>query len=53
MPGLYDYFMRNKLYSDFKFYRVMKIKAFIAVRLFKNYPALSAEHRKYAYFLLD
>ena len=32
MISLYDYFMKNRLYSDFKFYRVSQIKNFIEIR---------------------
>lgn len=37
MVPVYDYFMKNRLYSDFKFYRISKIKKFIEIRSFKNY----------------
>ncbi len=35
MVYLYDYFMKNRLYSDFKFYRVSKIKKFITIKNYK------------------
>ena len=53
MVYLYDYFMKNRLYSDFKFYRVSKIKQFILVRNFKNEPKDSLEFKKYSEFVLD
>jgi hypothetical protein len=53
MIFLYDYFMENRLYSDFKFYRVSKIKQFILVRDFKNEPKDSLEFKKYSEFILD
>jgi len=53
MAYLYDYFMKNRLYSDFKFYRVSKIKQFILVRNFKNEPKDSLEFKKYSEFVLD
>lgn len=53
MVFLYDYFMINRLYSDFKFYRVSKIKKFIEVREFKNEPKDSLEFKKYSDFMLD
>lgn len=53
MVFLYDYFMKNRLYSDFKFYRVSKIKKFIEVRDFKNEPKDSLEFKKYSEFVLD
>ena len=43
MVFLYDYFMKNRLYSDFKFYRVSKIKQFIAIRDYKNESKDSVE----------
>ena len=53
MVFLYEYFMKNRLYSDFKFYRVSKIKKFIEVREFKNEPKDSLEFKKYYEFILD
>ena len=53
MVFLYEYFMKNRLYSDFKFYRVSKIKKFIEVRKYKNEPKNSLEFKKYSEFILD
>lgn len=53
MVFLYEYFMKNRLYSDFKFYRVSKIKKFIEVREFKIEPKDSLEFKKYSEFILD
>lgn len=53
MVFLYDYFMRNRLYSDFKFYRVSKIKGFIIVRDYKNDAKDSIEFKIYSDFILD
>jgi len=53
MMYLYEYFMKNRLYSDFKFYRVTKIKEFIEIRDYKNEPKDSIEFRIYSNFLLD
>ena len=53
MVYLYDYFMKNRLYSDFKFYRVSKIKGFIVVRDYKNEPKDSIEFKIYSEFILD
>jgi hypothetical protein len=53
MVFLYDYFMKNRLYSDFKFYRVSKIKQFIIVRDYKNEPKNSVEFKIYSDFILD
>ena len=53
MVFLYDYFMKNRLYSDFKFYRVSKIKQFITVRDYKNDLKDSIEFKIYSDFILD
>ena len=53
MVFLYDYFMKNRLYSDFKFYRVSKINKFIEIREFKNEAKDSLEFKKYSEFVLD
>jgi len=53
MVFLYEYFMKNRLYSDFKFYRISKIKKFIEIREFKNEPKGSLEHKIYSEFILD
>lgn len=52
MVYLYDYFMKNRLYSDMKFYRVSKIKEFIAIRHYNLYPKGSPEFQVYSSFLL-
>ena len=43
MLPLYDYFMINRLYSDFKYYRVTQIKKFIEIRDYKNSDFYSVE----------
>ena len=53
MVFLYDYFMKNRLYSDFKFYRISKIKQFIVVRDYKNDPKYSVEYKIYSDFILN
>lgn len=53
MVFLYDYFMKNRLYCDFKFYRVSKIKQFIIVRNYKDDPKDSIEYKIYSDFILD
>lgn len=53
MVYIYDFFMKNRLYSDFKFYRVSKIKPFLLIRDFKNSPKNSLEFNKYCEFMLD
>ena len=53
MVYLYDYFLKNRLYSDFKFYRVTKIKNFIEIRDYKNSSKNSIEYKIYSNFILD
>lgn len=53
MLFIYDYFMRNRLYSDMKYYRVSKIKSFIQIRKYKTSPMHSLEHKIYYDFLID
>jgi hypothetical protein len=53
MMPLYDYFMKNRLYSDFKFFRVTKIKDFLLIRNYKNSPRNSIEFKIYSDFLLN
>jgi hypothetical protein len=53
MLFIYDYFMHNRLYSDFKFYRVTKIKPFIEIRKYKLSPKHSVEHKIFSNFLID
>ena len=52
MLYIYDYFMHNRLYCDFKFYRVSKIKPFITIRKYKNSKD-SIEHNIYSDFVID
>lgn len=53
MVYLYDYFLKNRLYSDYKFYRITKIKSFLEIRDYKNYSKNSVEFKIYSYFILD
>jgi Cytochrome C and Quinol oxidase polypeptide I/LAGLIDADG endonuclease len=53
MMDIYNYFMKNRLYSDFKFYRVTKIKEFILIRNYNKEPKDSIEFKIYSDFLLD
>lgn len=53
MMYLYDFFMKNRLYCDFKFYRVTKIKEFLLIRNYNKEPKGSIEFKIYADFLLD
>lgn len=51
MLPMYHYFLKHRLYSDFKYYRVMQIKRFLEFRNFKNYPSSSLEFKTYLKFL--
>lgn len=51
MLPLYKYFAQNRLYSDFKYYRVMQIKRFLELRSFKFFPLHSVEYKIYFKFL--
>lgn len=53
MLFIYDYFMKNRLYCDMKFYRVTKIKPFIEIRKYKSSPINSVEHKIYSDFMID
>lgn len=53
MVPVYDYFMKNRLYSDFKFYRISKIKPFIELRQYKESPPNTAEYSNYRSLMLD
>jgi LAGLIDADG endonuclease len=53
MMLIYNYFMKNRLYSDFKFYRVTKIKEFILIRKYNKESKNSIEFKIYSDFLLD
>ena len=53
MLFIYDYFMKNRLYSDMKFYRVSKIKSFIEIIKYKTSTRNSLEHKIYSNFVID
>ena len=53
MLPVYDYFMKNRLYSDFKFFRVTQIKKFIEIRNFKYSEFDSVEYKIYSNFVLN
>jgi hypothetical protein len=52
MLPLYDYFIKNRLYSDFKFYRVTQIKRFMEIRHFQKSEFDSLEYKIYSDFVL-
>lgn len=51
MLPLYQYLLKNRCYSDFKFFRGMQIKRFLEIRNFKTYPEDSEEFKIYNNFL--
>jgi hypothetical protein len=53
MIHLYDFFMINRLYCDFKFYRISKIKRFLEIRQYQKADYESLEFKIYSEFLLD
>lgn len=53
MLFIYDYFMKNRLYCDMKFYRVTQIKPFIEIRKYKTSPLNSVEHKIYSNFVIN
>lgn len=53
MLFVYEYFMKNRLYSDMKFYRVSKIKPFLALRHYRACDNTSLEWGLYREFLID
>ncbi len=53
MIFIYDYFMKNRLYSDLKFYRVSKIKPFILLRKYRNEDYDSIMYKKYSQFIIS
>lgn len=52
MIFIYDYFLKNRLYSDIKFYRVTKIKRFLEIRNYQKSESL-IELQIYREFILD
>jgi len=53
MIHLYNYFLNNRLYSDFKFYRVTRIKSFLDIRHYQKHNPSSPEFLIYSKFLLN
>lgn len=50
---IYDYFLKCKLYSDFKNYRAKNILLFLDVRELKYFPIHSNEHNIYYNFIIN
>ncbi len=53
MPHIYQYFLKNRLYSNFKFFRVTKIKEFLDLRHFNKHPENSPEFKLYHAFITN
>lgn len=53
MQLIYNYVCLNRLYSDFKFYRAMKIKRFLEIRPFKSYPKNTPEFKLFSEFVVE
>lgn len=53
MLHVYNYVMKNRLYCDFKFYRVSQIPRFLEIRQFHKMPYNSPEFKIYSMFLLN
>jgi len=53
MVHVYNFIMKSRNYSDFKFYRITQIKNFIEIRNFKNSPKGSEEHRIYSKWVFN
>ena len=52
MIHIYNYFLKNRLYSDMKFYRIIKIKQFLIIKKYKNSENI-VEKQIYSNFLID
>lgn len=53
MGYVLDYFLKQRLYSDLKFYRVTQIKRFLQIRHYQSYAQGSIEHRIYSSFMIN
>lgn len=53
MIHIYNFAMKSRNYSDFKFYRLAQIKPFLEVRGFKNAIKGSDEHKIYSKWVLN
>ena len=49
---IYNYCKKNRLYSELKFYRIMKTPYFYKIRSYKNYQKDSKEFKLYNNFLI-
>ena len=53
MIYLYNFAMKSRLYSDFKFYRFCQIKSFLLIRHFKIAKKGSDEHKAYSKWVIN
>lgn len=52
MSLLYNYFIKNRLYSDLKFFRISQIKNFLEIRDYKHADIDSIQYKVYYDFLI-
>lgn len=50
---IYNYIKKNRLYSDFKFYRAMSIKRFLEIRPYNKYSKNTLEYSLFKKFIID
>lgn len=53
MIHIYNFIMKFRLFSDFKFYRICQIPSFLKIRHFKNAPVNSVEHQVYSRWVFN
>lgn len=53
MSLLYNYFLKNRLYSDFKFLRVSQIKNFLGIRDYIHADLNSIQYKVYSQFIFE
>ena len=53
MIHIYNFFMKNRLYSDFKFYRISQIKEFLLIKDYQKLPKNTFEYTMYKKFILN
>lgn len=53
MIHLYNHFMKYRLYSDFKFYRISQIRSFLQIRHYQSSNKTSLEYKVYSKWVLN
>jgi hypothetical protein len=51
MMLLYNYFLKNRLYSDMKFFKISQINKFVGIRGFKHMDSKSIQYKIYRDFI--